>query len=153
MVQDISTRKQMELQLQALASSDMLTGLANRYQGTTFLKSQTELCQRLGLPLGLAFLDIDNFKAINDVYGHLTGDRVLQEVGRAVKGPCVVLTSCAVGGEEFIVIAPNTTAEQMALVAEKVRLAVLNELTGQEPPVTISVGVAASSGVPSTRMR
>ncbi len=147
MVQDISTRKQMELQLQALASSDMLTGLANRYQGTTFLKSQTELCQRLGLPLGLAFIDIDNFKVINDVYGHLTGDRVLQEVGRAVKGAVRGADLvCRWGGEEFIVIAPNTTAAQMALVAEKVRLAVLHELTGQKPPVTISVGVAAASG-------
>jgi diguanylate cyclase (GGDEF)-like protein len=122
----------MELQLQALASSDTLTGLANRHQGTTFLKSQSELCQRLGLPLGLAFIDIDNFKAINDVFGHLAGDRVLQQVGQAVKG--AVRGSdlvCRWGGEEFIVIAPNTTAEQMSLVAEKVRLAVLHDLAGQ----------------------
>ncbi|WP_374498635.1 GGDEF domain-containing protein, partial [Zoogloea sp.] len=147
MVQDISTRKQMELQLQALASSDMLTGLANRYQGTTFLKSQSELCQRLGLPLGLAFIDIDNFKAINDVFGHLAGDRVLQQVGQAVKG--AVRGSdlvCRWGGEEFIVIAPNTSVEQMSLVAEKVRLAVLHDLAGQQPPVTVSAGVASAAG-------
>ena len=147
MVQDISTRKQMELQLQALASSDTLTGLANRHQGSTFLKSQGELCQRLGLPLGLAFIDIDNFKGINDVYGHLTGDRVLQQVGQAVKG--AVRGSdlvCRWGGEEFIVIAPNTTTGQMSLVAEKVRLAVLHDLAGQQPEVTISVGVASAAG-------
>lgn len=147
MVQDISTRKHMEQQLQMLASSDMLTGLANRYQGTTFLKSQTELCQRLGLPLGLAFIDIDNFKTINDLHGHLTGDRVLQDVGRAVKGAVRGADLvCRWGGEEFIVIAPNTTLEQMALVAEKLRLAVLNDLACNAPPVTVSVGVASSAG-------
>ncbi|MBL8458360.1 MAG: diguanylate cyclase, partial [Zoogloea sp.] len=147
MVQDISTRKHMEQQLQMLASSDMLTGLANRYQGTTFLKSQTELCQRLGLPLGLAFIDIDNFKTINDLHGHLTGDRVLQDVGRAVKGAVRGADLvCRWGGEEFIVIAPNTTLEQMALVAEKLRLAVLNDLACDASPVTVSVGVASSAG-------
>ena len=59
-----------------------------------------------------------------------------------LQGPCDTVSK----PRATIVLPPTTTAEQMALVAEKVRLAVLNELTGQEPPVTISVGVAASSG-------
>ncbi len=146
MVQDVSDRKQLELQLQALASSDMLTGLANRRQGTLFLKSQVELCQRLALPLGLAFIDIDNFKAINDVYGHLSGDQVLRQVGLVIKG--AVRGSdmvCRWGGEEFIVIATNTTVEQIALVAEKIRAAVVSELGGHTPPVTVSIGVAAGA--------
>lgn len=147
MVQDISTRKQMELQLQALASSDTLTGLANRHQGNTFLKSQAELCQRLGVPLGLAFIDVDNFKAINDVFGHLAGDQVLRRVGQAVKG--AVRGSdlvCRWGGEEFVVISPNTNLEQMGLVAEKIRLAVVHGLTDELPNVTVSAGVASAAG-------
>lgn len=148
MVQDISARKTLELQLQELASSDMLTGLANRRQGTDFLKAQVELCQRLGLPLGLAFIDIDNFKAINDLRGHLVGDKVIQRVGQVVKdgvrGSDLV---CRWGGEEFIVIAPNTGIEPMGLVAEKLRLAVMRELASHVPPVTISVGVASAAGL------
>lgn len=148
MVQDISARKTLELQLQEMASSDALTGLANRRHGGDFLKAQVELCQRLGLPLGLAFIDIDNFKAINDVCGHLVGDEVLRRVGQTVKdgvrGSDMV---CRWGGEEFIVIAPNTGLESMGLVAEKLRLAVMREFTGHTPPVTISAGVAAASGL------
>ncbi len=145
MVQDITDRKQLELQLQELASNDTLTGLANRRQGMIFLMSQVELCQRLGLSLGLGFIDIDNFKAINDVFGHLAGDRVLQQVGQAIKG--AVRGSDMVsrwGGEEFIVIAPNTNPEQM-LVAEKIRQAVVLEMAGHLPSVTVSIGVAAKT--------
>lgn len=146
MVQDITDRKLLELQLQELASNDTLTGLANRRQGMIFLMSQVELCQRLGLSLGLGFIDIDNFKAINDVFGHLAGDRVLQQVGQAIKG--AVRGSDMVsrwGGEEFIVIAPNTNPEQMMLVAEKIRQAVVLEMAGHLPSVTVSIGVAAKT--------
>jgi diguanylate cyclase (GGDEF)-like protein/PAS domain S-box-containing protein len=147
MVQDISNRKHLELLLQEHASNDPLTGLANRREGSTYLQAQIELCQRLNMPLGLAFIDIDYFKAVNDMYGHLTGDRVLQQVASVVKSAVRGSDlACRWGGEEFIVIAPNTTLEKMHLVAEKVRLAVQHALASHTPPVTISLGVAAASG-------
>jgi diguanylate cyclase (GGDEF)-like protein len=86
MVQDISDRKQLELLLQEHASNDPLTGLANRCEGATYLTAQAELCHLLNLHLGLAFIDIDHFKAVNDIYGHLAGDRVIQQVAQVLKG-------------------------------------------------------------------
>ena len=148
MVQDISNRKQLELLLQEHASNDPLTGLANRREGSTYLQAQIELCHRLNLPLGLAFIDIDHFKAVNDIYGHLIGDQVLQQVANVVKHAVRASDlACRWGGEEFIVISPNSTLENMRLVAEKVRQAVQAALADNTPPVTISLGVAAASGL------
>jgi len=147
MVQDISNRKQLELLLQEHASNDPLTGLANRREGATYLQAQIELCHRLNLSLGLAFIDIDHFKSVNDVYGHLTGDRVILQVAQAIKNSLRGSDlPCRWGGEEFIVIAPNTSLDQMRLVAEKVRLAVQQALAAHTPAVTVSVGIAAASG-------
>ena len=147
MVQDISERKQLELQLQEYASCDPLTGLGNRREGMLFLQAQAELCQRLGVSLGLAFVDVDHFKSVNDRFGHLVGDEVLRQVGQTVRG--AVRSSdmvCRWGGEEFIVIAPNTNLEEIEIVAEKLRLAVFEALSGCQPNVTVSVGVASATG-------
>jgi diguanylate cyclase (GGDEF)-like protein/PAS domain S-box-containing protein len=154
MVQDISDRKQLELLLQEHASNDPLTGLANRREGTTYLTAQAELCHRLNLHLGLAFIDIDHFKAVNDIYGHLAGDRVIQQVAQVLKNAIRASDLvCRWGGEEFIVIAPNANLEQMARVAEKMRLAVLQALSSHTPPVTVSIGVAASAGKTIDQMK
>lgn len=145
MVQDISDRKYMERQLQELASSDVLTGLANRREGASFLEAQLALGRRLGLPLGVAFMDIDHFKQVNDVHGHQTGDEVLKHVGavvsKTVRHSDLV---CRWGGEEFILIAPNTTHAQMLALAEKVRHAVQEANGDRSPPISISVGVAVA---------
>lgn len=154
MVQDISDRKQLELLLQEHASNDPLTGLANRREGATYLTAQAELCHRLNLHLGLAFIDIDHFKAVNDIYGHLAGDRVIQQVAQVLKNAIRASDLvCRWGGEEFIVIAPNANLEQMARVAEKMRLAVLQALSSHTPPVTVSIGVAANAGKTIDQMK
>lgn len=154
MVQDISDRKQLELLLQEHASNDPLTGLANRREGATYLTAQAELCHRLNLHLGLAFIDIDHFKAVNDIYGHLAGDRVIQQVAQILKNAIRASDLvCRWGGEEFIVIAPNANLEQMARVAEKMRLAVLQALSSHTPPVTVSIGVAANAGKTIDQMK
>lgn len=146
MVQDISERKQLEFQLHELASNDALTQLPNRRQGMRFFESQLELCRRLNLPLGLCFLDIDHFKSINDTYGHLAGDRILQQVAGAIAG--AIRRSdmvCRWGGEEFIIVSPSAAPKEMRLVAEKVR-AVLQTIRADGPAagltVTASVGFA-----------
>lgn len=147
MVQDISNRKQLELLLHEHASNDPLTGLANRREGSTYLQAQVELCHRLDLPLGLAFIDIDHFKSVNDIHGHLTGDLVIQQVAQILKNTLRASDmACRWGGEEFIVISPNTNLEQMTRVAEKMRLAVLQALADHVPPVTVSLGVTAATG-------
>lgn len=124
-----------------------LTGLANRREGSTYLQAQVELCHRLNLPLGLAFIDIDHFKSVNDIHGHLTGDLVIQQVAQILKSTLRASDmACRWGGDEFIVISPNTNLEQMARVAEKMRLAVLQSLADHVPPVTVSLGVTAATG-------
>ncbi|GAB3190839.1 sensor domain-containing diguanylate cyclase [Hydrogenophaga aquatica] len=148
MVQDITDRKQLQFQLERLASHDVLTGLPNRRQGELFLQSQVALCKRLDIPIGLAFIDIDHFKSINDVHGHLSGDQVLQMVGEAVRGAVRASDMvCRWGGEEFLIIAPNTPLEHMKLLAEKARQAVQQcPAVKGLPEVTISLGVATCNG-------
>ena len=142
MVQDITARKELEFQLQQLASSDTLTGLPNRRQGERFLEAELELCRRLGLPLGLCFFDVDHFKRVNDSFGHLVGDAVLKQVaGQAQSSIRRSDLVCRWGGEEFVIIAPNSNRAQLLQVAEKVRQAVVGMPC--TPAVTVSLGVAA----------
>lgn len=147
MVHDISDRKQLELQLQELASFDPLTGLPNRREANTFLDTQAQLCRRMNLPVGIAFLDIDHFKQINDLHGHLMGDQVLRQVGTVIKntvrGSDMV---CRWGGEEFLILAPNTALQDMHRVAEKVRQAVIDAKPGLPMSITLSAGVSAAQG-------
>ncbi len=147
MVHDISDRKQLELQLQELASFDPLTGLPNRREANAFLDTQAQLCRRMNLPLGIAFLDIDHFKQINDLHGHLMGDQVLRQVGTViqstVRGSDMV---CRWGGEEFLILAPNTALQDMHRVAEKVRQAVVDATPGLPMSITLSAGVSAAQG-------
>jgi diguanylate cyclase (GGDEF)-like protein/PAS domain S-box-containing protein len=147
MLQDISERKQLELRLQSMAAQDMLTGLASRLEGSHFLHRQAADCERQNTPLGLAFIDIDHFKAVNDEHGHLRGDEVLQAVARlvqaGVRGSDML---CRWGGEEFLLVAPQTDVAQLAVLAEKLRLGVRDAMSAHQPPVTISVGVASADG-------
>lgn len=142
MVQDITARKELELQLQQLASSDTLTGLPNRRQGERFLEAELELCRRLGLPLGVCFFDVDHFKRVNDDFGHLVGDAVLKQVAEqaqvSIRRSDLV---CRWGGEEFVIISPNSNRAQLLQVADKVRRAVM--ALPDEPRVTVSLGVSA----------
>lgn len=150
MVQDITNRKQLELKLEELASSDTLTGLPNRRQGTRFIESKLEFCRRLGLPMAIAFFDVDHFKQLNDRHGHSTGDAVLQRLANTVVSSLRRSDMvCRWGGEEFVLAAPNTTAEQMLEISEKVRKAVASMHAAPDgrsatlPAITASLGVAA----------
>lgn len=144
MVQDITDRKLLEIKLEELASSDMLTGLPNRRQGMAFLETEIELCRRLHMPLGLGFVDIDRFKPVNDLFGHMVGDQVIQRVADALTASLRRSDMvCRWGGEEFIFICPNTGPDQMRAIAEKARCAVAAlPVETNLPAVTISLGVA-----------
>ncbi len=147
MVQDISDRKQLELQLQELASFDPLTGLPNRREANAFLDTQAQLCRRMNLPLGIAFLDIDHFKQINDLHGHLAGDQVLRQIGTVIKNTVRASDMvCRWGGEEFLILAPNTDHQDMLRVTEKVRQAVIGATPGLSMSITLSAGISAARG-------
>ncbi len=125
---------------------DPLTGAGNRLQLEQRLAEETSYARRHGQPLGLLLMDLDHFKRVNDRYGHLVGDRVLANVGRALVESC--RTEDAVfryGGEEFCVLVRGLTAEALVQMAERIRRVVAGlsvEVEDGLVSVTISVGVA-----------
>ncbi|AWK86084.1 GGDEF domain-containing protein [Azospirillum thermophilum] len=124
------------------ATHDMLTGAFSRRVGDELLKLQFAHAQRSDQPLSVAFVDLDNFKAVNDRFGHDEGDRVLRRAADAVRA---MLRQSDVmvrwGGEEFLVIMPNTPRDGAVIAVERLRR---NGL-GVRPdglPQTASIGVA-----------
>ncbi len=132
--------------LEQLASTDALTGVANRRQLVERADMEVPRSERHGAPLSLLCLDLDHFKRINDDYGHLAGDEVLKQVAEAIQlslRPSDLLAR--VGGEEFHVLLPDTDLAGARDVAERIRV----KLEGLDIPVqgvvlhvTVSVGCA-----------
>ncbi len=129
----------------------IIDGLTQAYNKRYFLENlERELarCTRHGRPLSLLLFDIDHFKAINDEHGHLTGDFVLRELARRVKGRVRRDEILArYGGEEFAVILPETSRENAMKVGEDLRNIVAGsgfDFEGDQVPVTISIGVSTT---------
>lgn len=124
-----------------LAETDQLTGIANRRR-TTFVLDQKVLDSKTtGCPISVVMLDIDRFKQVNDNHGHHVGDEVITRVATTAgaelrKGDLIG----RVGGEEFLIVLPDTTAQTALGIAERVRSAV--ERSSKLPKITISAGVA-----------
>jgi diguanylate cyclase (GGDEF)-like protein/PAS domain S-box-containing protein len=137
---------QLFTQAQHLARTDPLTGLFNRRHLLEIAERDVELARRHKHPLATLMIDIDHFKAVNDTYGHATGDEVLCAVATRLRGSLRTSDIFGrVGGEEFVAVLPETEAEQARIVAERVRCAVGNEpvhTKAGEIGVTASVGLA-----------
>lgn len=137
-------------ELEHLSTSDELTGLANRRSFDARLAKEWAMASDYRLPLSLLFLDVDDFKAYNDHYGHQAGDECLRSIA-AVIGNRVrrSVDLCArYGGEEFVVLLPNTSLQNAISIAENIRTAVekaeiTHEYSRVGPQVTISIGVAS----------
>jgi two-component system, cell cycle response regulator len=128
-------------EVQQLAATDGLTGIANRYTFQQVLESELERAARSGNEVGLAMLDIDHFKRLNDAYGHQAGDAVLRAVATRLSDHSRTYdTAARYGGEEFAVILPATDREEMWEIVERLRREVYASSDG--PSVTISAGVA-----------
>ncbi len=133
--------------IQKQARTDGLTSLANHREFQEQLAHEVERAQRFGVPVGLVLLDLDDFKMINDRYGHLAGDNVLKAVSGALRGAIRDIDQASrYGGEEFAVILPHTTVEGGARLAERLRQAiaerVANAPDGRQIRITASFGVA-----------
>ena len=140
--------------LREQATRDELTGLSNHRRFQQALSHETAVANRSGAPLALAMIDLDDFKAVNDMHGHLQGDLVLQEVGAIMRTIARVSDEPArYGGEELAVILPGTDLDGAYTVAEAIRAAVERlELPlpgGGTLHVTVSVGVSALEGAVS----
>lgn len=145
-VQDISSQKQKEQTLLALATTDPLTGLHNRRSFLDILQQQLGL-SRVDLPGALLMLDIDHFKKVNDTFGHPVGDLVIQNVTQVIRETLRQDDfSGRVGGEEFAVLLPKVTLQQAVQLAERIRKNVAASPTVVQTEtlyVTVSIGVAS----------
>ena len=133
-----------------LAVTDPLTGLANRRYLETHFKILFARAAARGRPLSICVTDIDRFKSVNDTYGHDAGDEVIKEfaarIRASVRGADL---ACRYGGEEFVVIMPDTPPEQAALIAERLRKAIEDRefvlgAGGQRISMTASMGIASN---------
>jgi two-component system, cell cycle response regulator len=131
--------------LEALVREDALTGLSNRRAILTQLGGMVSGARRHGHPLSIAVLDLDHFKRINDTHGHKTGDQVLVAAAHALATHLRAEDQLGrLGGEEFLVLLPDTDAGAAVHVAEKLRLEVAAAPTPVD--VTVSVGLATWDG-------
>jgi diguanylate cyclase (GGDEF)-like protein len=132
-----------------LSLTDPLTGVWNRRYLQMILPREIDRATRFGRPLSLLMLDIDRFKPINDRWGHQRGDKVLVELIRRLGGSTrsQIDTVVRYGGEEFVVVLPETPARGARFVAEKLRMAVREEPfaggDGEPLNITVSVGIAS----------
>ena len=147
----VELKRQKDL-LRKLSYQDGLTGIANRRYFDDVLIREHRRCKRNKMPLSILMIDIDFFKAYNDLYGHLTGDDCLKLVVLTMQAqlnrPSDLLARY--GGEEFICVLPETDLDGANLIAERMRSAVLGQQIPREKGIdgriTISIGVV--SGLP-----
>jgi diguanylate cyclase (GGDEF)-like protein len=126
------------------ATTDALTQIANRMKFNTVLEQQIEMSKRYNHSFCLILLDIDNFKVINDTYGHVVGDNILRELATLLKESIRKSDMIARwGGEEFAIILPQSRSNTAVRIAEKLRLKVANNSFEDEVDVTCSFGVCS----------
>ena len=143
-VSDISDLKRVEEELRALSITDSLTGIHNRRYFQDRLKAEMIRLNRTSGALSLIMLDIDHFKRINDQHGHGVGDGVLQEVCKRISQRLRRTdVFCRLGGEEFVVLCPNTDAGQAYSVAMELWQALRSAPMESVGVVTASFGVAS----------
>ncbi|WP_434985460.1 diguanylate cyclase [Vreelandella zhaodongensis] len=144
MMMDITDQVGEEQRLRKLCDTDPLTGLPNRRKLMVHLTHLASLSTRHGTPLSIMMLDIDHFKKLNDRWGHLQGDSVLQQLAMQTQ----LLLRCEdmvarLGGEEFMVVLPLTPLQQCHKLADRLRHAIASHDFGiGEGEVTLSIGVA-----------
>lgn len=132
-------------QVQALATTDMLTGLLNRRQMEEVILAELSLARRQGQPLCLAMVDLDHFKRINDVHGHRMGDEVLRRFATLLQTDLRQVDVCGRwGGEEFVILMPHVGLNQAHQALDRLRLRLSELPMGEQAPLfmTLSAGVA-----------
>ncbi|MGX5173974.1 MASE1 domain-containing protein [Aliikangiella sp. IMCC44653] len=133
--------KNKQVELENLFRLDQLTNIWNRYRITEFVEVELSRFSRSGRPFGIIMLDIDNFKRINDEYGHTEGDKVLVSLSQLIK---VHVRHADLfgrwGGEEFIIVCTDTDKKSLIILAEKVRTIISENKLGLEKSITISLG-------------
>lgn len=132
--------------LERLSRTDPLTGLGNRRHVEERLAAELARARRHGRELSLLVLDLDGLKAVNDRHGHKAGDAALRRVAAAIaQSSRASDVAGRWGGDEFVVLAPDTASEDAAALAERIRRLAREAAGGEEaaPPLSVSIGVAS----------
>jgi diguanylate cyclase (GGDEF)-like protein len=131
------------------ADSDPLTKIANRRAFINTLEHEFERTRRYHHPFAIAFLDLDNFKHMNDTFGHNEGDLLLQVVANAMKTHSRASDTVArLGGDEFAVLITETDPEHAAMVLSKISTAIREDCQARDWPVGVSLGSVCFLQVP-----
>jgi diguanylate cyclase (GGDEF)-like protein len=141
MIQRVETERAL---IQQQADTDKLTGIYNRRHFETSLELEIQRARRYGAPLALLMIDVDNFKQLNDNHGHLVGDRMLYRLARECES-CLRTSDvfCRYGGDEFAIIAPETSAQAAIALSRRMRQNIDALRTDQSlGTVGISIGIA-----------
>lgn len=142
---DITAHKQAEASLRDLSRTDPLTGVANRRHFLVRASEEFSRAKRFGHGLCVIMFDVDRFKRINDCWGHSVGDKVLQNICRGIQAVLRQVDFLArIGGEEFVVLAPDTDLDGALRLGERLRRHA-TDWSGADPVIhyTLSAGVAA----------
>ncbi len=140
---DATERLRRELALKDLASRDSLTGLLNRRSGEQLLRQYDDEKRPAGKLLSLVMMDIDNFKKINDTFGHSVGDVILKSCGQLIKNKARNTDSIVRwGGEEFLMIVANASLHEAMELAERIRTSIEQHTDSKVGQITASFGVA-----------
>jgi diguanylate cyclase (GGDEF)-like protein len=138
-------------ELRHLVRADPLTGLANRREYERLLRTEVARAARMGTPISVLMIDVDEFKAFNDELGHRAGDRCLAAVAAALRSSLLRPADAVAryGGEEFVALLPGTDSAGARLLAERLRraverLAIPHPRSGTGKLVTVSIGVATA---------
>jgi len=134
-----------------LARLDFLTGAANSRLFYELTQMEIDRFQRYGHPFTLAYVDIDDFKSINDQFGHLTGDQILRTVVNSAKRNIRKTDVVArLGGDEFAMLLPETNQESALVVLTRIQRNLLEEIQQGSWPITLSIGAITCSSVPQS---
>ena len=140
---NVTERKRLEEELKKLAHFDNLTDSCNRGYGLALLGRQLKLAKRNKTKILLAYLDVDNFKDINDSFGHEEGDKVLKEVVKLFKSTLREIDIiCRIGGDEFLLILPDSSLKDIPLIKERLNknLERLNQILDKPYKIKFSIG-------------
>lgn len=150
---EIEERKKAQAALERLATQDSLTGVANRRYFLEISSRIIEQAKRYQRPVSVVMIDIDHFKEMNDTFGHKTGDKVLVHISRLMQS---ILRKVDIlgryGGDEFVILLPETTHEGARRLTERIRQAIAQQpitAGGVSIPITLSIGLASNVKEPS----
>jgi diguanylate cyclase (GGDEF)-like protein len=147
----LSTLRRVLEQEEELARTDYLTGAANSRLFYDLVQMEIDRFQRYEHPFTITYIDLDNFKIINDQFGHLVGDQVLRTVVSSIRKHLRKTDVVArLGGDEFALLLPETNQESAHVTLTKIQNGLLKQMRQRNWPITFSIGVLTCSAAPNT---